>query len=252
MSLTARSFFHPISKQFFDKIELAGGSVSDKNSVNNFVEGLSRIIHPSLWVCWPLRSTQNIGTGTTAYSLGGLGNFNGTLTNSPTWGVSGVDTSGATNRYITTPASFDQSRAHSIFWVGAAVDISRARGFFDTNRSNPERVTIFRNSATVTASAYVGGTTIDIGATQTSTFFSVAVSSNGASSHTMIDGTVTARSFGTLTSASSALLFGNNNAINISNGNNAVAIYFLSPIGTTLASVYTLYKSTIGQGLGLQ
>ena len=51
---------------------------------------MSRIIHPSLWVCWPFRSTQNIGSGTTAYSLGGLGDFPGVLTNGPTWGSTGI------------------------------------------------------------------------------------------------------------------------------------------------------------------
>jgi len=53
-------------------------------------------------VCWPLRSAQNAGTGTVAYSLGGLGTFNGTLVNGPTWSASGV-VFAATNRSIQIP-----------------------------------------------------------------------------------------------------------------------------------------------------
>jgi hypothetical protein len=53
-------------------------------------------------VCWPLRSSQNYGTSTTAYSLGGLGTFNGTLTNGPTWGADGVTFTDETNQHIST------------------------------------------------------------------------------------------------------------------------------------------------------
>ncbi len=46
-----------------------------------------------LWqnmVAWSLRDYQNAGTGSTVYSLGGLGVFNGTMVNSPTWGSGGL------------------------------------------------------------------------------------------------------------------------------------------------------------------
>lgn len=58
--------------------------------INHFVKAIKRL---GLWnsmVCWPLRSSQNAGTGTTAYSLGGLGTYNGTLVNGPTWGDDGL------------------------------------------------------------------------------------------------------------------------------------------------------------------
>jgi hypothetical protein len=42
-------------------------------------------------VCWPLRSSQNAGGGTTAFSLGGLGRFDGTLVNAPVWGANGIE-----------------------------------------------------------------------------------------------------------------------------------------------------------------
>ena len=78
--------------------ELAGADVVD---VDNFVKGLKQL---NLWqnvVCWPLRSIHNIGTGTTLLSLGGLGQYNGTLVNGPTWGVNGITYDGV-NDVIST------------------------------------------------------------------------------------------------------------------------------------------------------
>jgi hypothetical protein len=61
-----------------------------------FTRGIKAL---NLWkslICWPMRSYQNIGSGATVYSLGGLGIFNGTAVNSPTWGSSGVNFSSNT------------------------------------------------------------------------------------------------------------------------------------------------------------
>ena len=64
-----------------------------------FTRGMKSL---DLWrnmISWPMRSYQNIGTGSTVYSLGGLGIFNGTSSNSPTWGNNGVNFS-STNQLI--------------------------------------------------------------------------------------------------------------------------------------------------------
>jgi hypothetical protein len=55
-----------------------------------FVRGMKSL---GLWqnmVCWPLRSYQNAGTGSTVYSLGGFGIYNATSFNSPSWGIDGI------------------------------------------------------------------------------------------------------------------------------------------------------------------
>lgn len=70
-------------------------TVNPRQQLITFIKGLKDL---GIWnnsICWPLRSSQNAGTGTTAYSLGGLGIYNGTLTNGPTWGVAGVQSGGA-------------------------------------------------------------------------------------------------------------------------------------------------------------
>ena len=56
----------------------------------DFAQGIDRL---GLWnsmVCWPLRSSQNAASGTTAFSLGGLGQFDGTLVGSPIRGANGL------------------------------------------------------------------------------------------------------------------------------------------------------------------
>jgi hypothetical protein len=61
-----------------------------KSQINDFVKGVKSLGLYNNMVCWPLRSSQNAGTGTTAYSLGGLGTYNGTLTGSSSWSESGA------------------------------------------------------------------------------------------------------------------------------------------------------------------
>lgn len=81
-------------------------SVTDataKSQINAFVRGVKAL---GVWnnsVFWLMRSSQNAGSGTVAYSLGGLETNNGTLVNGPTWGASGI-TTGATS-YITASYS---------------------------------------------------------------------------------------------------------------------------------------------------
>ena len=114
---TAKSYVHPTAKAYFDKIATAGGSVSDKKAVNDFVIGLCKIMHPSLWVCWPLCSSQNIGTGTTAYSLGGLGNFNGTLVNNPTWATEGITFASVSSHHILTSLKISTGSNYTVIGV---------------------------------------------------------------------------------------------------------------------------------------
>jgi len=55
-----------------------------------FTRGMKALNLWSNMVCWSLRNYQNIGTGSTVYSLGGLGTYNGTIANGPTWGANSI------------------------------------------------------------------------------------------------------------------------------------------------------------------
>jgi hypothetical protein len=80
----------------------AASGATDVSNLSAFVKGVKELGLWSNMVCWPLRSSQNAGTGTTAYSLGGLGVYNGTLTNGPTWGADGITFTKASSHYIST------------------------------------------------------------------------------------------------------------------------------------------------------
>jgi len=56
----------------------------------------------SLWDStriYPMKSSQNAGSGSTVYGLGGLTSNNMTLVNSPTWGSTGIQFASASSQY---------------------------------------------------------------------------------------------------------------------------------------------------------
>lgn len=65
-------------------------NVVSQNAINDFVVGLKALNLYSSSVSWFMRSSQNAGTGTTLYSIGALGTFDGTLANGPTWDADGI------------------------------------------------------------------------------------------------------------------------------------------------------------------
>jgi hypothetical protein len=98
---------------------------TDRAAINAFVRGIKALGLYDNMVCWPLRSSQNAGTGTTAYSLGGLGTYNGTLVNGPTWGVSGITFTNASSQRIGFGASqiIGGNSEYTIMGVAQLTDI---------------------------------------------------------------------------------------------------------------------------------
>jgi hypothetical protein len=99
----------------------ARSGASDRAALSAFVRGVKDL---GLWesmVCWPLRSEQNAGTGTTAYSLGGLGTYNGTLINGPVWTVDGVVTDAA-NENVQIPDDANLRNTRSAFFAFTSTD----------------------------------------------------------------------------------------------------------------------------------
>lgn len=65
-----------------------------------FTRGIKALNVWNNFTGWLLRSYQNIGTGNTVYSIGGFGNYNGTMQNSPTWGPDGITFQRSLEKYI--------------------------------------------------------------------------------------------------------------------------------------------------------
>ena len=62
--------------------------------INKFVIGIKKLGLWNTMVCWPMRSVHNAGTGSIIYSLGGLGIHDGTLTDTIEWSNLGLKTFG--------------------------------------------------------------------------------------------------------------------------------------------------------------
>jgi len=70
--------------------------------INKFVVGVKKLRLWDSMICWPMRSIHNAGTGSTVYSLGGLGVFDGTLVNGPSWSADGIIIGNTAQHVITT------------------------------------------------------------------------------------------------------------------------------------------------------
>jgi hypothetical protein len=233
----------------------------DRAVVNYFVKGIKRL---GLWddmVCWPLRSAQNAGTGSTAYSLGGLGTYNGTLVNGPTWGVDGVNFTDDSNQSIDTTFAPNSTDDHIYFAViqcnsegagfnyagstrnGSSGGYSYATNVLGNFRSQLWDIGsnhVFATSAAITDGTYHSAAY----KTKISTAIKETSISIDAGSQSSASGTITQN-------APASLKIGaEGNDTRSFNGNFSFAAFFKN-YNASIAEINALYKSTLGQGLGL-
>ena len=233
-----------------------------KSQINAFVKGVKNLGLYNSMVCWPLRSSQNAGTGTTAYSLGGLGIYDGTLsgTTLPTWSSSGIVFSSVLSQYINISTSLASGQLNSLaFGVGSVSSVASGNRFFDfqdnsnATRRNPflsyesfGSLTDFQlpNSGVATQQANVN--LIE----QLNTFFSVCGSKESGTMRNSINGVSQNTSGGKTFSIGSG--YNQARVANIFDG--TVSFALLASTDFTSAqvlSLHSLYKTTLGAGLGL-
>lgn len=231
-----------------------------RGQINSFVVGLKNLGAWNSVVSWPLRSTQNAGTGTTAYSLGGLGSFPATLVESPTWGTSGISI-GATNTQcvnatipITSTATIitvqridDQFGAVTRrtvgrynFTTGQAVSADNvANALFVDMPESPSGRWSAPSSAFLAQGQFMLYT---VGANGTTRFFKRNDESISTATRT------SSMSTGSL---SFGVIGGGSGIGGCRNMTSAFTLYSQADLSTIASSIYSLYKSTIGQGLSL-
>jgi hypothetical protein len=219
-----------------------------KSQISAFVIGVKDLGLYNSMVSWPLRSTQNAGTGTTAYSLGGLITTNGTLTGGPTWGTDGVTFDG-TNDHIRIP--FSSKSSYSNFNYGGVFMASANDGVRIAIQSNQPWTGIQFGTMKVSDD---GALDISLGSyTLNTTFLSSNYDKNGTTVIAYRDGS----SRGTATSAiglnTSDFYIGayTFNALFWSGTISIGYLFSQSLTATQNANFYTLYKTTLGTGLGL-
>jgi hypothetical protein len=212
----------------------------------DFAQGIDRL---GLWnsmVCWPLRSSQNAASGTTAFSLGGLGQFNGTLVNAPVWGADGV--SGFlqnSSRRIETSVGYNFSTQNSIFACARKTAAGDLRLVGQSNETP-----LFVGSADIRYfnGATAGGTATHPGTNVRSTY------SHAFGSSTVVGivngGTPVSSAYSPNNLAMQFFIGqgGSNGWV----GDISFFAYFSQQIATsTHSQLHSLYRQTLGLGLGL-
>jgi hypothetical protein len=222
-------------------------------------------------VCWPLRSSQNAGTGTTAYSLGGLGTFNGTLVNGPTWGADGLLLTSASSQSVSTMAVVSIGSSGAVYTTTggssqALLSNRPSTGAWDNGTS-----LFAREVSNTTALVDVAGVASSrIRATGTPSLSQYVFTQ---ATHTLPETNVAANTTfrqNKLSRSTGSYLLGSNEnmgasvetlrlaAANSGGGfghfNGTMSFVFVSPQNYTAAtqeSLFDLYKTTLGTGLGL-
>jgi len=237
---------------------IAASGATDVWNLQKFVQGVKAL---GLWdnmVCWPLRSSQNKGSGTTAYSLGGLVTLNGTLTNGPTWGADGVTFDGS-NDFISAgvvpiagadPRTLMTVSKSSTGGPNMIAEINNGGGVNNSGWG----IFHFPNNTTLTSWGF--NSDAELG-TVTSGVFSSAAFGYAAQRFGFLNGQ--SRS---LTTANTAPATGSNSQVRIGasrvnsttshnwffNGQIAFVAIFASGTNT---NIHDLYKTTLGIGLNL-
>lgn len=237
--------------------------------INDFVKGIKNLGLWSSMVSWPLRSSQNAGTGTTAYSLGGLQTASATISGG-SWLSDGFSFSNtqyaqaslsSLNQDLTalicargdgsTYGSFPQ-----VFGVQGASTHTGNQINIGSNGTASDMGAFHRNSST--AGAYTGNGANPLNASTTFTFLSGTAKTEEILNYKILTtGATTAG--GSPASAGTATLSRmqlngrwTSGALALANPIICAFCAFVSPnISGSEASVYSLYKSTLGQGLGL-
>ena len=222
---------------------IALSGATDVSGIDAFVKGIKAL---GLWnsmVCWPLRSSQNVGTGTTVYSLGGLGAFNGTLVNGPPWSADGIDffDQNRINKRMQTSFSFLQpATIFSVFTRGNVSIIQRVYG-----PPAPQISLLRGSSGTIIASAGDSVSTGTISLANSDKFYTSQVEFNGANSTSSFNG-----------SSKTQIDLGlNNNSgfiIGAPDGSRGALTSFVGVFSTTsMDLIHNLYLETLGEGLPL-
>jgi hypothetical protein len=254
---------NPLDRDAREFIQRAGVTdAAGRIQLNEFVRGIKGL---GLWdsmVAWPLRSNQNAGTGTTAYSLGGLGTFNGTLVNGPTWGADGITFGDTTTRAITTtytPSVLSEGTV--VGWLNLAattgvqvVASTRTAGGWTMTMRGLTFVQAFlawQTPALITQ----GAATPEINAgnwTFQRADWSFASSSRVISRQSQL-GTPQTVSDAITNTAMAPLIIGNEgNQTRSLNGEMAsLAVFNVQISPTNYSALHDLYKNTLGTGLSL-
>lgn len=236
-------------------------TATPRKQLRDFSAGVNDL---GLWnsmVCWPLRSSQNYGSGDTAFSLGGLGTFNGTRAGGPTWGADGTTFTQASAHYISTSLAHWIDEDTFAFCVAEAAATNVGAFSSRTGSSGAElwarastaSSVLTRNSASGTANAIVNLAWPASG----SRYF--AANHGTRSAKAFVEGSLSGANYSsaTATTGTGQSLGGNwhiGGYAGLSDYTGTIAISGIvrgNVNQSQNAQIYSLYKDTLGQGITL-
>jgi hypothetical protein len=266
-SLSIKNTYDADALAYFERAGVTDATA--KSQISAFVIGLKGLSLYNSIVSWPLRSTQNSGTGTTAYSLGGLGIYNATLSASPSWSTTGVSFSGAgtlVNDSLATLVRANNGYGAVLICSNSAtgtVNFGVLKGG-GGNQTGDNYIAFGRQYNFLAQSQiYLTGGTSDRG------FGSLSFNASGfqffGSSRTGLTAPATDTGYVKLNSSTNSTLSGSGNLPSTSpfgdnfylfgqaaTGNTYAFSMISTPMSTTnMESIRSLYKTTLGDSLGL-
>lgn len=249
-----KPIINPIARAYFDRVKAAGGDVFDKTNVNNFINGFCVIVPPQFWICWLLRSTQNVGTGTRGLSVGGF-DYNGattdaTLTGRPIWTNNGILMTGTMQ--VLFPVKTLTSDSFGMF---AVINTLAAGDVFLSDGGANYNVVSWGGNFNLSIMSFDGGTNgVGNGTRPINSFGMLGVTWTRNTTNGFV-GYNNGNIAGQKNSANTPAAFGNSYRLQAGGGTNIspFVLNFIkyNPSSYQIKAIYDLYKSTVGQGLGL-
>ena len=242
-------------------------NTAGRQQISRFVTGIKDLGLWSSMVCWPLRSSQNAGTGTTAYSLGGLQTSNATLVNGSTWTSNG--TPFTTAQYANaTISEVGQDLTLLFVAAGSGASFGTFPQYFGVQSPSAfagNQISLGSNGAGSTISTFhrnssgsfaTGNLTSGLSSSTSFTFISGSAKTNTILNVKKLDNstdsTGTPATSGTATLTRMQL---NGRWLGSLSLPAEITCAFCAVIAPNIdgseSFIYTLYKNTLGQGLGL-
>jgi hypothetical protein len=241
---------------------VAASGASNLSQINAWVEAIKSAGLWSLIRAYPMRSGQNAGTGATVFGLGGLNSANGVLTGSPLWQANGVQFLLLSGQYMT--ATISSSSAN--YSAGAAVNMLSVGGpnscvLAINGTSNADAMQINDSAVNALGGGHrtVAGSTYVAPANQAFTTGTPLFTVQGW------DGSVVRRTTNGVVVTAAATTFGGaitplrvnsrGDAATTGQDKRVAFAFYLAGAGTgsaaTQETLRTIYKATLGTGLGL-
>lgn len=209
-------------------------------------------------VFWMMREGQ-MAVSDTVYSLGGLGRFHGTAVNSPTQSADGLLTSAVAGSHMMSSYDFRPENGGSVFSIARMFDLYPGYIRYLFNRSNTVGATRIAEANNTYWQAYF------LGAETSPTVPNISITYQGASvilAAYGANGNIKCKGRGannpngwenTTTYTTGQTFTHNGNCLF---GQNGMYLPFTSLFNIEISnnqfeSLYSLYKNTIGKGLGL-